>query len=204
MCPAELVMSPLSITVLAFSMSADACAAAMARGATTKPSFLQAAKGGLVFGIIETVTPLLGWMLGLAASAYITAIDHWIAFGLLSLVGGKMALNAGQRLVARGSVDETDTDEVVSKHKGMLALILTAFATSIDAAAVGVTLAFVDVNIVSVALAIGLTTFVLATGGLMIGKIVGVKFGPVVELIGGLGLMAIGTGILLDHTGILA
>ncbi|MXO52862.1 hypothetical protein GRI47_02425 [Erythrobacter pelagi] len=197
-------MSPLSITVLAFSMSADACAAAMARGATTKPSFLQAAKGGLVFGIIETVTPLLGWMLGLAASAYITAIDHWIAFGLLSLVGGKMALNAGQRLVARGSVDETDTDEVVSKHKGMLALILTAFATSIDAAAVGVTLAFVDVNIVSVALAIGLTTFVLATGGLMIGKIVGVKFGPVVELIGGLGLMAIGTGILLDHTGILA
>ncbi|MEC7818414.1 MAG: manganese efflux pump MntP family protein [Pseudomonadota bacterium] len=197
-------MSPLSITVLAFSMSADACAAAMARGATTKPSFLQAAKGGLVFGIIETVTPLLGWMLGLAASAYITAIDHWIAFGLLSLVGGKMALNAGQRLVARSSVDETDTDEVVSKHKGMLALILTAFATSIDAAAVGVTLAFVDVNIVSVALAIGLTTFVLATGGLMIGKIVGVKFGPVVELIGGLGLMAIGTGILLDHTGILA
>ena len=197
-------MSPLSITVLAFSMSADACAAAMARGATTKPSFLQAAKGGLVFGIIETVTPLLGWMLGLAASAYITAIDHWIAFGLLSLVGGKMALNAGQRLVARGSVDETDTDEVVSKHKGMLALILTAFATSIDAAAVGVTLAFVDVNIVPVALAIGLTTFVLATGGLMIGKIVGVKFGPVVELIGGLGLMAIGTGILLDHTGILA
>ena len=197
-------MAPLSITVLAFSMSADACAAAMARGATTKPSFLQAAKGGLVFGIIETVTPLLGWMLGLAASAYITAIDHWIAFGLLSLVGGKMALNAGQRLVARGSVDETDTDEVVSKHKGMLALILTAFATSIDAAAVGVTLAFVDVNIVSVALAIGLTTFVLATGGLMIGKIVGVKFGPVVELIGGLGLMAIGTGILLDHTGILA
>ena len=197
-------MSPLSIPVLAFSMSADACAAAMARGATTKPSFLQAAKGGLVFGIIETVTPLLGWMLGLAASAYITAIDHWIAFGLLSLVGGKMALNAGQRLVARSSVDETDTDEVVSKHKGMLALILTAFATSIDAAAVGVTLAFVDVNIVSVALAIGLTTFVLATGGLMIGKIVGVKFGPVVELIGGLGLMAIGTGILLDHTGILA
>ena len=147
---------------------------------------------------------LVGWMLGLAASAYITAIDHWIAFGLLSLVGGKMALNAGQRLVARSSVDETDTDEVVSKHKGMLALILTAFATSIDAAAVGVTLAFVDVNIVSVALAIGLTTFVLATGGLMIGKIVGVKFGPVVELIGGLGLMAIGTGILLDHTGILA
>ena len=195
-------MSPLSITVLAFSMSADACAAAMARGATTKPSLLQAAKGGLVFGIIETVTPLWGWMLGLAASAYITAIDHWIAFGLLSLVGGKMAVDAGQRLFARCSVDEME--EVAKKHKGILALILTAFATSIDAAAVGVTLAFVDVNIVSVALAIGLTTFVLATAGLMIGKMVGVKFGPVVELIGGLGLMAIGTGILLDHTGILS
>lgn len=193
-------MSPLSITVLAFSMSADACAAAMARGASTKPSLLQAAKGGLVFGIIETVTPLLGWALGLAASAYITAVDHWIAFGLLWLVGGKMAVDAGRRLTAHNVPDNT---EVPQEQRGMLALILTAFATSIDAAAVGVTLAFVDLNIVSVALAIGLTTFVLATGGLMLGRLVGVKFGPVVELIGGLGLMAIGTGILLEHTGIL-
>lgn len=194
-------MSPLSITVLAFSMSADACAAAVARGAAMKPSLLQAAKGGLVFGIIETITPLIGWTLGLAASAYIAAVDHWIAFGLLGLVGGKMAVEAGQRLLAR---DYLDDREVVNKHKGMLALILTAFATSIDAAAVGVTLAFVDVNIVTVALAIGLTTFILATGGLMLGRLVGAKFGPVVELIGGLGLVAIGTGILLEHTGILA
>lgn len=194
-------MSPLSITVLAFSMSADACAAAMARGASTKPSLLQAAKGGLVFGIIETFTPLLGWALGFAASAYITAVDHWIAFGLLGLVGGKMALEAGRRFAAQNVLDNTD---VPQERRGMLALILTAFATSIDAAAVGVTLAFVDVNIVSVALAIGLTTFVLATAGLMLGRLVGVKFGPVVELIGGLGLVAIGTGILLEHTGILA
>ncbi|WP_390548331.1 manganese efflux pump MntP family protein [Qipengyuania sp. MTN3-11] len=182
-------------------MSADACAAAMARGASTKPSLLQAAKGGLVFGVIETVTPLLGWALGLAASAYITAVDHWIAFGLLGLVGGKMAVEAGRQLTAHNLPDNT---EVPPKQRGMLALILTAFATSIDAAAVGVTLAFVDVNIVSVALAIGLTTFVLATAGLMLGRLVGVKFGPVVEFIGGLGLVAIGTGILLEHTGILA
>lgn len=194
-------MSPLSITVLAFSMSADACAAAMARGASTKPSLLQAAKGGLVFGFIETVTPLLGWALGLAASAYITAVDHWIAFGLLGFVGGKMAVEAGRRLAEHNL---PDTTEVSRDQRGMFALVLTAFATSIDAAAVGVTLAFVDVNIVLVALAIGLTTFTLATGGLMIGRLVGVKFGPVVELVGGVGLMAIGTGILFDHTGILA
>ena len=101
-------MSPLSITVLAFSMSADAFAAATARGASTKPSLLQAAKGGLVFGVIETVTPLLGWALGLAASAYIMAVDHWIAFGLLGLVGGKMALEAGRRLAAHNVLDNTD------------------------------------------------------------------------------------------------
>ena len=79
--------------------------------------------------------------------------------------------------------------------------MLTAAATSIDAAAVGVTLALVNVNILSVSLAIGATTFTLATAGLLIGRAFGAKFGPVVELIGGLGLIAIGTIILLEHTG---
>ena len=77
-------MSPFSIAALAFSMSADACAAAMARGVATRPNWPSAIKGGMVFGIIETITPLVGWALGLAASRYIAAIDHWVAFVLLT------------------------------------------------------------------------------------------------------------------------
>ena len=91
--------------------------------------------------------------------------------------------------------------EAPSCHRGGLTLVLTAIATSIDAAAVGVTLALVDVNIVAVSLAIGATTFTLATAGLLIGRSFGARFGPVVELIGGIGLVAIGTGNLLEHTG---
>lgn len=188
-------MSPFSIAALAFSMSADACAAAMARGVATRPSWPAAIKGGLVFGLIETITPLLGWALGLAASRYIAAIDHWVAFVLLAGVGGKMAYEAARRL----GNDVADEEEE-PRGGTRLGLVLTAFATSIDAAAVGVTLALVNVNIVSVALAIGLTTFLFATAGLMIGRTFGARFGPVVELIGGFGLIAIGSGILIEHT----
>lgn len=197
-------MSPFSILVLAFSMSADACAAAMARGVATKPSFPAAVKAGLVFGIVETLTPLLGWALGLAASGYIASVDHWVAFVLLGLVGGKMATEAAGRLRGGDGQGAGDGDGgSASRSAGTLALVLTALATSIDAAAVGVTLALVSVNIVSVALAIGLTTFVLATAGLMVGRLFGARFGPVVELIGGLGLIAIGAAILAEHTGLL-
>jgi putative Mn2+ efflux pump MntP len=189
-------MTAVSIAVLAFSMSADACAAAMARGASTRPSVSTAIKSGLVFGIIEAITPLLGWAVGLVASSYIAAVDHWVAFVLLGAVGGKMVLESIGRL---GKTEE----EEQPRKGGLVALVLTATATSIDAAAVGVTLALVNVNIVSVALAIGLTTFTLATGGLLIGRAIGARFGPIIELIGGLGLIAIGAGILLEHTGVI-
>jgi putative Mn2+ efflux pump MntP len=178
-------------------MSADACAAAMARGAATRPRFSAAVKGGLVFGGIEMLSPLLGWTLGLAASSYIAAIDHWVAFVLLGIVGWKMAIEA----VAR--IGKSDSKQDLPRQGGRLTLVVTAFATSIDAAAVGVTLALVNVNIVSVALAIGATTFTLATAGLMIGRSFGARFGPIIELIGGLGLFVIGTGILLEHTGVI-
>ncbi|HWJ38754.1 MAG TPA: manganese efflux pump MntP family protein [Sphingomicrobium sp.] len=190
-------MTPFSIAVLAFSMSADACAAAMARGAATRPHFWSAIRSGAVFGTIEAITPLLGWALGLFASRYIAAIDHWVAFILLGGVGGKMAFESIRRL---GHPEDAEADP---RKGGILSLVLTAFATSIDAAAVGVTLALVSVNIVSVALAIGAATFTMATAGLLVGRAVGARFGPVVELIGGLGLIAIGAGILIEHTGFL-
>lgn len=186
-------VTPFSIALLAFSMSADACAAAMARGAATRPRFWSAIRSGAVFGTIEAITPVLGWAVGLVASRYIAAIDHWIAFVLLGGVGGKMAFESVRRLSRPDEVEEEP------RKAGLLSLVLTATATSIDAAAVGVTLALVNVNIVSVALAIGATTFTMATAGLLVGRAVGARFGPVVELIGGLGLIAIGLGILLEH-----
>ncbi len=188
-------MTPASIAVLAFSMSADACAAAMARGASTRPAFVAAVKSGLVFGVIEALTPLAGWAVGLAACASIAALDHWVAFILLAVVGGRMALEAARRLGTAGAPEDGG-----ERRDGLLTLVLTAMATSIDAAAVGVTLALVNVNILSVALAIGMTTFTLATAGLLIGRAFGARFGPIIELSGGLGLSAIGTGILLEHT----
>jgi putative Mn2+ efflux pump MntP len=151
-----------------------------------------------VFGCVEAITPLLGWAVGLAASRYIAAVDHWVAFILLGIVGGKMALEAIGRL---GRADELEHE--ASDKSGLFTLVLTAIATSIDAAAVGVTLALVNVNIVSVSLAVGAATFTMATAGLLIGRAFGVRFGPIIELIGGVGLIAIGTGILLEHTGVI-
>lgn len=188
-------MTPAAIAVLAFSMSADACAAAMARGAATRPRFWAAVRSGAVFGAIEAITPLLGWVLGVAAASYVAAVDHWVAFGLLGAVGGRMVVESLRRLKEPTAAE----DEPASG--GLASLVLTAIATSIDAAAVGVTLALVNVNIVAVALAIGATTFLLATTGLLIGRAIGTRFGPLVELFGGLGLIAIGLGILLEHTG---
>ncbi|AJP71903.1 manganese efflux pump MntP [Sphingomonas hengshuiensis] len=188
-------MTPLSIAVIAFSMSADACAAAIARGAVRRPTLSQAVRAGLVFGAVETVTPLIGWALGLTAASFVTAIDHWIAFVLLGVVGGKMLFEAARR----------DPDAVVEEPagRGLMTLIATAVGTSIDAAAVGVTLAFLDANIVVIALAIGMATFTMATIGMLIGRAVGVRFGSAVEFVGGLGLIAIGTSILAEHTGFL-
>lgn len=188
-------MTPASIAVLAFSMSADACAAAIGRGAVQRPCVGQAVRAGAVFGAIEAVTPLVGWMLGLTAARFVSAIDHWIAFVLLTGIGGKMIAEALGRKNAK-----PDQETV---RPSLAGLIATAIGTSIDAAAVGVTLAFLNANIFVIALAIGLATFGMSTMGMLIGRAVGARFGSVVELLGGAGLIAIGTKILLEHTGVI-
>ena len=187
-------MSPLAIGALALSMSADACAAAICRGVSHRPALPQALRAGLVFGVVETLTPLLGWALGLAAAGFVAAIVHWIAFFLLAAVGGKMIFE---------SFGERDCEDDAPAGRGLLILVMTAVGTSIDAAAVGVTLALLDVNIIAVALAIGLATFTMATLGMLLGSRLGTRFGTWIEFAGGVALVAIGTGILLDHTGML-
>ena len=193
-------MTPVAIAILSLSMSADAFAAAIGRGAQHRPTLPQALRSGLVFGVIEAITPLIGFALGVAAAAFVAAIDHWIAFGLLGAVGAKMiweALKPGD-----DAEEEAETSKAVSR--GLIALVATAVGTSIDAGAIGVGLALLDENIWLIAACIGTTTFVLATLGLLIGRAAGTRLGKIVELIGGVALIALGLKILLEHLGLAA
>jgi len=132
----------------------------------------------------------MGWAAGLAASSYITAMDHWIAFALLLAIGAKMIWESARRPGALRNPE---------RHS-LKILVATAIGTSIDAMAVGVTLAFIDADIVVTAFAIGCATLLMATSGILIGRFIGEKFGRIAEAIGGSGLIVIGAKILVEHT----
>ena len=184
-------MSPVSIAVLAVGMSVDALLASLGRGAaSSRPRFLEALRTGAVFGIVETITPLIGWVAGFAASQYVAAVDHWIAFVLLGIVGGRMILHSLLPATERAAV---------ARGNSLWTVMATAIGTSIDAMAVGVSLAFLDVNIIVVALAIGFATFLMSTGGMMAGNLIGVRFGRWAERIGGFALVGLGISILISH-----
>ena len=128
-------MTPSAIVLLSLSMSTDAFAAAVGRGASHRPKALAALQAGAVFGTIEALTPLIGWALGMLAAGLVEGVDHWIAFGLLALVGGRMIWESLRR-TGEGA-------QHGNPRAGALVLIATAVGTSIDAAAVGVGLAFI-------------------------------------------------------------
>ncbi|MGQ9452454.1 manganese efflux pump MntP [Leclercia sp. TB492] len=182
----------LSATLLlAFGMSMDAFAASMGKGATLqKPKFSEALRTGLIFGAIETLTPLIGWGLGMLASQFVLEWNHWIAFILLTFLGGRM--------VIEGIRNDVDEDEPVHRH-GFWLLVTTAIATSLDAMAVGVGLAFLQVNIIATALAIGCATLIMSTLGMMIGRFIGPLLGKRAEILGGIVLIGIGAQIMWSH-----
>lgn len=189
-------MTPTSILLLALAMSTDAFAAAVGKGTALKdPPWREALRSGLIFGAIEACTPVVGWLLGYAASRYVEAWDHWIAFTLLGVLGVRMI---GAGLANDGATEEEDKP---SRH-GFWALAVTGFATSIDAMAVGVGLAFIDVPIAPVAAAIGCTTFVAVTLGIRIGHVLGAVTGKRAEIVGGVLLIGIGCAILVEHLGL--
>ncbi|HBT5212523.1 TPA: manganese efflux pump MntP [Klebsiella pneumoniae] len=183
----------LSATILlAFGMSMDAFAASIGKGATLhKPKFSEAVRTGLIFGAIETLTPLVGWGLGMLASQFILEWNHWIAFILLVFLGGRMIVEG-----FRGDSDQAC--EAPHRH-GFWLLVTTAFATSLDAMAVGVGLAFLQVSIVTTALAIGCATFIMSTLGMMVGRFIGPLLGKRAEILGGIVLIGIGSEILWSH-----
>ena len=185
-------MSPLSIAVLAFSMTVDTYLAAMGWGAgRNRLSVSDVVRTGLLFAVVQMATPLIGWACGYAASSYVEPIDHWIAFALLGFVGGRMALTA--------YLGRNEPEEQAPVASGGWALFLTAVGTSIDAMAVGVSLAFVKANIFVIVAAIGATTFLMSAGGVMMGRLIGNRFGRSAEVVGGLVLIGLGCLILREH-----
>lgn len=183
-------MSFSAIIILAIAMSMDAFAAAISKGATLyKPRFREAIRTGIIFGTIEAITPIIGWLLGLATSRFIMDWDHWIAFTLLFILGSRMIYQGWKGREAK---------QVIGCHS-FLSLSTTAIATSLDALAVGVGLAFLQVNIIHTALVIGMTTMLMATLGIMIGRFIGPILGKRAEIFGGSVLIVIGGSILTEH-----
>lgn len=182
-------MSPITIALLAVSMSVDAFAVSVGRGAAAgRPRFGEAFRTGVVFGVVEAITPLVGWAAGVAASKFIQQVDHWVAFVLLGGVGLHMLYAA---IWKKEEAAPTDSSFVV--------VLITAIGTSLDAMAVGVSLAFLDVNIFVIAAAIGLATLVMSSGGMLLGRLIGYRLGKVAEILAGLVLIGIGTNILIEH-----
>ena len=185
-------MNPISLIFLALAMSTDAFAAAIGKGSSLhKPRFIEALRTGLIFGVIEAITPIIGWAIGHAASRFVESWDHWIAFTLLLILGLHMIYN--------GLKHEDESEEEKPGQHSFLLLAVTAFATSIDALAVGVGLAFVDVNILVAAGAIGLATMTMVTIGVMLGRVLGTMVGKRAEIVGGVVLMLVGATILYEH-----
>jgi len=195
--PAEVTLVNLSATlILAFGMSMDAFAASIGKGAALhRPHFREALRTGLIFGVIEAITPLIGWGIGLVASKYIMAWDHWVAFTLLFILGARM--------IVEGLKTKPEEEMTGQSSHGFWILAATAVGTSLDAMAIGVGLAFLQVNILHTALAIGLATTIMATTGILLGRFIGPLLGKWAEILGGVVLIGIGGNILLEHLGYL-
>lgn len=188
-------MGVLEVFLIGIGLSMDAFAVAVCRGLKMqKLNFGQTALIALFFGGFQALMPLIGWFLGTQFESYITAVDHWIAFVLLAIIGGKMIYDSFKK------EEDNSSEKSVLNIKELLVM---AIATSIDALAVGITFAFLNVNIWSSVSIIGVTTFVLSTIGVLIGHKFGAKYKNKAELAGGVILVLIGLKILLEHLGVI-
>ena len=180
----------VEIFLIAVSLALDAFAVSVSSGISI-PGFgvKQAARMGLWFGAFQFMMPVAGWLLGSSVSQYIETVDHWVAFGLLAVIGGRMAWGS-----LRGGEEDAAPADLSARR-----LCLLAIATSIDALAVGVSMAFMNVPVLASAVVIGVVAFVLSLVGGLVGKRLGGLFQRRAELVGGLVLIAIGVKILIEH-----
>lgn len=187
-------MSFAGLFVIALSLATDCFAAAIGKGAAVRrPTLLDTLTIGLLFGVFAAVMPVLGWTIGVSARQLVTEIDHWIALVLLGGIGSHMIWQALH-------ADRAEAGGPAERRLLGWALVGTAFATSIDAAAVGITFAFLDVSILRAALVIGAVCGALSLLGVTLSRVAGPMFGRKAEILGGIVLIAIGVKIAVEHT----
>jgi putative Mn2+ efflux pump MntP len=195
-------MSFVEILLIGIGLSMDAFSVSICKGLTTKKfSWKMALSCGLWFGFFQALMPVIGYYLGEQFEQYITAVDHWIAFGLLFLIGANMIREA----FSKKEVESVEQENFpLSTFRSQLRMFPLAIATSIDALAVGISFACIQVRIWSSVLIIGVTTFLFSVAGVKIGNVFGSRFEKSAEILGGAILILIGTKILLEHLGILS
>lgn len=184
-------MTLVPLLLVALGVSADAFAVALGKGLHMRRLDLgQALLIAFSFAVFQAGMPVIGWLLGTKLAPYITAIDHWVAFGLLLLIGGKMLWEAFRP----GEDTDADSDRIGARE-----LLVLSVATSVDALAVGISFAFLPISIGPAVALIGVTTLVLSFVGVLLGHRAGNRFRGPAEIAGGLILIAIGASILYEH-----
>ena len=191
-------MGFVELFLIGVGLSMDAFAVSICKGlGMSRLNMRQAAVIALFFGGFQALMPLIGWALGSQLAELITPIDHWLAFALLAVVGGKMLWDAFHE-------DDEQGGEAKDAKLDLKELLMLAIATSIDALAVGITFAFLQVAIVPSVTIIGVTTFVLSFVGVAVGHFFGARFEKPATIAGGVVLILIGVKILLEHLGVVA
>lgn len=186
-------MSLWGLFLIAVGLSMDAFAVSICKGLSVRrPQIKHVVITGLYFGGFQALMPLLGYLLGKQFQSLIVNIDHWIAFVLLALIGFNMIREA-----------RSGGEEDLNGSFGIKTMLPLAVATSIDALTVGITFAFLKVQIVPAVSLIGVTTFVLSAAGLWIGNVFGSRYKARAEFFGGIVLILMGTKILLEHLGVM-
>ena len=186
-------MGLIELFLIAVGLSMDAFAVSVCKGlAMPKCTFKKAAIVGLWFGGFQALMPAIGYILGAQFQEAIASIDHWIAFVLLALIGGNMIHEALDN-------DEEEADASLD----VKTMFLLAVATSIDALAIGITFAFLKVNIIPAVCFIGIVTFIISFAGVKIGNAFGARYKNKAEIVGGVILILLGLKILLEHLGFL-
>ena len=183
-------MDPISVFILAVGLAMDSFAVSICGGMTMNPIRIRhALRIAAFFGLFQTLMPVIGWLGGLGFQGLIASYDHWVAFGLLAFIGGKMIYEA-----SKGDSCARELDIA-----GIPLLLVLSLATSIDALAVGLSFAFLGVSIIIPVIVIGLITAALSLGGVFLGKRYGSLFQSRAQIMGGLILIGIGIKILIEH-----
>lgn len=196
-------MSFVEILLIGIGLSMDAFSVSISKGLTTKMfSWKVALTCGLWFGVFQALMPIIGYFLGAQFEQFITSVDHWIAFGLLFLIGANLIREALSKKTENG---ERRTENLpLSTFRSQLQMFPLAIATSIDALAVGISFACIQVQLWSSVLIIGVTTFLFSVLGVKIGNVFGSRFEKGAGVLGGIILILIGLKILLEHLGVMS